>query len=84
MEGGSELQSTTLDPVDPVDPLDPAACSKLGFRVRETLLFPPETCPGPGLACPGPGNRSGEALGDLWGVLGTRVLKNPKSQILNF
>ena len=33
---GSELQSTTLDPVDPVDPL---LCPKVWFRVRETLLF---------------------------------------------
>ena len=28
MEGGSELQSMTPDPVDPVDPLDPLMVSK--------------------------------------------------------
>ena len=27
-------------PEDPVDPADPVACSKLVFRVRETLLLP--------------------------------------------
>ena len=43
MKGGSEQQlMTTLpeDPVDPVDTVDPVACSKLVFRVRETLLLP--------------------------------------------
>ncbi len=27
-------------PEDPLDPVDPVACSKLVFRVRETLLLP--------------------------------------------
>ena len=42
MKGGSEVQFTTslqLDPLDQLDPADPAACSKLVFRVRVTLLF---------------------------------------------
>ena len=46
MKGGSEEQFTTslpLDPLDPVDPVDPAACSKVVFRVRETLLYVLET-----------------------------------------
>ena len=33
---GSELQSTTLDPLDP---RDPRLCPKVWFRVRETILF---------------------------------------------
>ena len=40
MKGGSEQQLMTPLPLDPVDPLDPLACSKLVFRVRETLLLP--------------------------------------------
>ena len=28
-----------LDPVDPVDPVDPLACSKVWFRLHETILF---------------------------------------------
>ena len=45
MKGGSGRQFTTslpLGPADPADPLDPAVCSKLVFRVRETLLLTPE------------------------------------------
>ncbi len=47
-KGGSGRQFTTplpadpADPLDPADPADPAACSKLVFRVRETLLLTPE------------------------------------------
>ena len=37
MKGGSEQQVMTPLPLDPVDPV---ACSKLVFRVRETLLLP--------------------------------------------
>ncbi len=46
MKGGSEAQFATslqLDPLDPVDQLDRLACSKLVFRVHETLLFALET-----------------------------------------
>ena len=32
-----------VDYVDPVDQLDPAACAKVVFRVRETILFVLET-----------------------------------------
>ena len=60
---GSELQSTTLDQLDP---LDPALCPKVWFCVRETILFPPEASPGPGLARPGPEGRPWEDLGELW------------------
>ena len=49
-KGGSELQFTTSFRVNPVDPVDPVACAKLVFRLDETLLCPPEACPGPGLA----------------------------------
>ena len=38
-KGGSGRQFTTSLPLDPLDPVDPLACSKLVFRVRETLLF---------------------------------------------
>ena len=44
-KGGSGRQFTTSLPVDPVDnrdPVDPVLCSKLVFRVRETLLLAPE------------------------------------------
>ena len=46
MKGGSEVQFTTslqLDPVDQLDQLDRLVCSKLVFRVRETLLYVLET-----------------------------------------
>ena len=39
---GSEQHFLTplpLGPVDPVDPLDPLACSKVGFRLEETLFW---------------------------------------------
>ena len=41
-KGGSGRQFTTSLRVDPADPADPAACAKLVFRVRETLLLTPE------------------------------------------
>ena len=45
---GSELQSTTLDPLDRVDPVDPVLCPKVWFRVRETILFTLWPAPRPG------------------------------------
>ena len=44
-KGGSGRQFTTplpVDPVDHVDHVDQDPCSKLVFRVRETLLLTPE------------------------------------------
>ena len=43
MEGRVWAALDDTNPVDPVDPVDPAACAKLGFRLRETLLLPLET-----------------------------------------
>ena len=54
-----------LDQVDLVDPLDPLACSKVVFRVSETLLCPPRQGPGPcqTLASPKGWRSSGTSLG---------------------
>ena len=46
MKGGSEVEFTTslpVDRLDPLDQLDQLVCSKLVFRVRETLLYVLET-----------------------------------------
>ena len=49
---GSELQSTTLDPVDPLDPLDPLLCRKVWFRIGKTLLFTLWPAPPAAPECP--------------------------------
>ena len=43
MEGRVWAALDDTNPLDPLDPLDPAACAKLVFRLRETLLLLLET-----------------------------------------
>ena len=42
MEGKVWAALHYVDPLNPVNPLDPAACPKLVFHIRKTLLLPLE------------------------------------------